>query len=221
MDKPKWIKIVYNLIVIATLVLIGYYTYLAYYKKDQFTIDHYHVIIINSIATILSVLAIIIINNFSIIKIPLYLELLFIIFIISNFIFGEMIGLFRTTTWFDGAVHALGGCVLTVSAIFLFQVLESKSKIRLSSQPFLFIILAFALASTIGVLWELIEYTTDGLIGSNMQRFLSLIDGKPLIGRAALNDTMNDFILNSLGALIICIPSYILLDNKRLKNLNI
>ena len=53
-----------------------------------------------------------------------------------------------------------------------------------------------------GVLWEIYEYTADGLLGLNMQKFANE-NGTLLQGRAALNNTMKDLIVDSFGALII------------------
>ena len=60
---------------------------------------------------------------------------------------------------------------------------------------------SFCFAVSIGAVWEIYEFSFDGLLGLNMQKFL-LADGTPLVGRAALTDTMKDIIVDTIGALI-------------------
>ena len=55
-----------------------------------------------------------------------------------------------------------------------------------------------------GALWEIYEFSFDGLLGMNMQKF-RLEDGTLLIGHEALRDTMEDIITDALGALIVSV----------------
>ena len=59
----------------------------------------------------------------------------------------------------------------------------------------------------IGVMWEIFEFASDSLVGTNMQRaYVSTTNGRgnPLLGQAALSDTMKDLILDAAGAAIMC-----------------
>ena len=67
---------------------------------------------------------------------------------------------------------------------------------------------ALCFALTVGVLWEIYEFTFDSLLGMNMQKF-RLEDGSELVGRAALRDTMKDLIVDFLGALAVVSVGYI------------
>ena len=71
--------------------------------------------------------------------------------------------------------------------------------------------MCFALAA--GAIWEIYEYTLDGLMGLNMQHY-HLVDGTPLMGRAALYDTMKDLIVDALGALVVSVIGYIALKRQ-------
>lgn len=57
------------------------------------------------------------------------------------------------------------------------------------------------------MVWEIYEFLADGLLGTNMQKFI-LVDSTVLIGRKALNDTMKDLIVDALSALIITVIGY-------------
>ena len=56
-----------------------------------------------------------------------------------------------------------------------------------------------AFTALIGVLWEVCEYAIDGMAGRNMQRFNNSVTGEPFIGRRALQDTMIDLMMDTLG----------------------
>jgi len=59
-----------------------------------------------------------------------------------------------------------------------------------------------------GVVWEVYEFAVDGLLGLNMQKY-AMEDGEPLIGRAALADTMGDLIVDALGATVMSAVGYV------------
>ena len=54
---------------------------------------------------------------------------------------------------------------------------------------------------TLGSLWEIYEFTADGLFGLSMQKFMTA-QGELLVGHEALRDTMKDIIVDVLGALL-------------------
>ena len=55
------------------------------------------------------------------------------------------------------------------------------------------------------------EFTFDGILGLNMQKFARMTsDGlSPLVGRAALSDTMTDLIVDLAAALVTCTAAYL------------
>ena len=57
------------------------------------------------------------------------------------------------------------------------------------------------------VLWEFYEFTFDGLLGMNMQRYMAA-GGELLRGRAALMDTMGDLLMDFLGSLGLALVGY-------------
>ena len=73
---------------------------------------------------------------------------------------------------------------------------------------------AFCFAVTLGVFWEVYEFTFDGILGINMQKFM-LEDGTQLIGRAALFDTMKDLIVDMVGAFIVSLSGYFFMNEEK------
>lgn len=80
--------------------------------------------------------------------------------------------------------------------------------ILVNLSPIFVALFSFCFAITIGVFWEIYEYSFDGLLGLNMQKFM-LEDGINLVGRMALKDTMENFIIDALGAFIASALGYI------------
>jgi hypothetical protein len=59
----------------------------------------------------------------------------------------------------------------------------------------------------IGTLWEIYEFSFDSILGLNMQK-ARLEDGTPLVGGAALGDTMKDLIIDALAALAVAVIGF-------------
>ena len=84
----------------------------------------------------------------------------------------------------------------------------------MSLSPFFVSLFAFCFALAIGAVWEIYEFSLDGLMGFNMQKH-TLADGTPLVGHAALSDTMKDIIIDALGALAASIIGYVSLKKNK------
>ena len=66
---------------------------------------------------------------------------------------------------------------------------------------------------TMGMLWEIYEFSVDYFFGTNMQKF-ALEGGVPKVGQEALMDTMKDIIVDTVGALVMSVLGYLSLKNK-------
>ncbi|MGO2629769.1 MAG: hypothetical protein ACTH87_07745, partial [Enterococcus italicus] len=71
-----------------------------------------------------------------------------------------------------------------------------------------FLLFGFGFAGICGVFWEFWEFTCDTFANLNLQRYQTLA-GVPYVGRAALMDTLGDLAVNTIGAILIAIYSYI------------
>lgn len=103
----------------------------------------------------------------------------------------------------------LGALGFSMIAIF-----NNTERIPLNLSPFFIAAFAFCFALAMGALWEIYEFSADALFGTNMQKF-ALDDGTPLVGQAALKDTMKDIIVDTLGALVMSVVGYISLKYKK------
>ena len=90
----------------------------------------------------------------------------------------------------------------------LISILNDNEHIYIELSPFFVAIFVFCFSITIGSIWEIYEYVTDGILKTNMQKFITS-DGIVLEGHKALTDTMKDIVVDSIGAFISSIISYI------------
>jgi hypothetical protein len=105
-----------------------------------------------------------------------------------------------------GMLGALGFSVVVL--------LNNTDRVSINLSPAFVAVFSFCFAVTIGVFWEVYEYTFDGIFGLNMQKF-ALQNGTLLVGREALADTMNDLIIDITGAGIITFLGYVSLKYKK------
>ena len=113
----------------------------------------------------------------------------------------------------DTILHSMSGLMLGFFGFSLVDILNNTNK-RVTLSPFFIAFFAFAFAITVGVIWEVYEFSADGIFGTNMQKY-KLQDGTQLIGREALKDTMEDLIVDGGSALVSSVIGYISLKYKK------
>lgn len=152
-------------------------------------------------------------------EIPDIIYIIFILFCLAHYFLGEILGFYVKVKWWDSFLHTFSGMLLCLLSFSLINILNNNTKDFKLSIGFM-ALFAFCMTITIGVLWEIYEFATDCISGSNMQRaYVSTMNGRgePLVGQAALTDTMKDLILDSIGAGVVCILCIIGVCTKRLK----
>jgi uncharacterized membrane protein YjdF len=111
-------------------------------------------------------------------------------------------------------LHGFSGGMLGALAFSFVRLLNNSDRVQVELNPLFTAIFAFCFSITLGVFWEFYEYTFDGMLGLNMQKFL-MEDGTAFIGREALNDTMQDLITDAFGALFTSLIGFISLKYKK------
>lgn len=163
-------------------------------SKKPNTLGSYYLIIIKAILGIVCITFPFIAENKLKITLPNYLFISYISFIFSTIFLGEILHFYNLIHSWDIILHFSSGIMF--SAFFCFFI---KEKIpNLSMRYILFFVFCFAVAS--GTIWEIFEFLNDIIFGSNMQRY-ALSTGIPLVGQAALKDTMTDLIMDTTGSL--------------------
>ena len=116
-----------------------------------------------------------------------------VFFIYATLFLGEVGDFYEKFWWWDALLHtgsAVGFGIIGFSTLLL--LFRNK---RVQASPFVISMFSFSFALAIGVLWEIFEFTMDQLFGMNMQK-------------SGLMDTMWDFIVDTIGALIAAVAGY-------------
>lgn len=142
------------------------------------------------------------------IEIPSNLYLLYVIFLFCAIFLGEVRNFYYVVPYWDTILHTFSGGMIAALGFSFVSLLNKEDNTHLKLTPFFVAFFAFTFAVTLGVVWEVYEFLADGLLGLNMQKF-ALEDGSLLIGREALKDTMEDLIVDGIGAFIISVIGYV------------
>ena len=147
------------------------------------------------------------------VRLPNIFLILYFVFLYAAIYLGEVRNYYYQVPHWDTILHGFSGAMLGTlgfSVVLLFNDYRQQS-VRLS--PAFVALFALCFAVTLGVLWEIYEFSFDGILGLNMQKFM-LADKTPLVGRAALQDTMKDLIVDLLGAGLMCLLGFLVMRKK-------
>jgi len=120
-------------------------------------------------------------------------------FILISVFMGTCLHFMSIVPFWDKILHFISPMILTITGYGIIAALLKHANIS-NVSPWLFIVMGFSFAGMCGVLWEFWECFCDQFFQMNLQRY-NTSGGKPLIGRAALMDTMGDLLTNTLGSL--------------------
>lgn len=148
------------------------------------------------------------------IVIPSNMYIVYVVFLYAAIFLGEIGNFFYRIPHWDTILHICSGAMLGALGFSFVNILNKNEKVHVELAPIFVALFALGFAITLGVLWEIYEFTFDGLLGVNMQKF-ALEDGTQLVGRAALADTMEDLIVDSIGAFAMSLLGYISLKYKK------
>ena len=148
-------------------------------------------------------------------EIPFFLYIAYIIFLYCSIFLGEAQSFYYKIPHWDTILHAMSSLMLGFFGFMFITILNRDEHTLMRLSPFFVSLFAFCFAVTIGAIWEVYEFTMDGLRGFNMQKH-STANGVPLEGHLALVDTMKDIIIDAIGAFSASLMGYIgLKQNKK------
>jgi len=156
------------------------------------------------------------------IHLPHILEIVIVIFIFAGIFLSVRFELYYQVFWWDDLLHTLSGIIIGFLGFIIIYKINGKYSMDIS--PLLVAVFAFTFAMTMGVIWEIFEFTLDVFFGTTMQSW-DLPHDATLIGRpyqgSGLRDTMSDLIVNSLGALLTSVICYFLYKREKKKMLTL
>lgn len=133
------------------------------------------------------------------ITLPVPLVAAMTLFLIASIFMGEAFDFYERVWWWDIALHGSSAIAFgLLGFVFVLMMFEGD---RFAAPPWAMCILAFGLAVTVGVSWEIFEFLMDQWFGLNMQK-------------SGLQDTMGDLIVDVIGAAFATGVGYIYLRAK-------
>lgn len=148
-------------------------------------------------------------------RIPRLFAIMFLVFVWGAIFLGEVADFYYRFVFWDDVLHLWSSMMLGFLGFSLIEILNNDKKHnKVSLSPIFVCIFAVFFTVFVGVVWEIYEFISDGILGINMQKYalgsaISDTGTTLLQGRAALTDTMTDLIVDLLGGLTASIVGYI------------
>jgi hypothetical protein len=150
------------------------------------------------------------------IDLPDILEIVIVLFIYAGLFLSSRFSLYRKYFWWDDLLHTLSGVIIGFIGFIAIHKMNHKYSMDIS--PLLVAIFSFTFAVTLGVIWEIMEFSCDVFIGSTHQQWdlpdTEMLMGKPYQG-SGLRDTMSDLIVDSIGAFVTSLITYYMYKNQK------
>ncbi len=104
------------------------------------------------------------------IELPTALEVVVMCFIFAHTILGEIACFYVRVPGWDTMLHTLNGFICAGVGLSLIDLLNRHKRFKFELSPVYVVIVAFCFSMTVGVLWEFIEFGSDMLLKSDMQK---------------------------------------------------
>ena len=182
------------------------------------------------------------------VELPTTLEIIILLFIFAAEILGEISEFYLVFSFWDTVLHTLNGFLAAAIGLSLVDLLNRSEKIIFHLSPLFTAIVAFCFSMTIGVVWEFFEFGMDMAFGLDMQKDTIIhaihsvtLDpaGKNIpyaiqgITQTAVNgvdmgiggyldigliDTMQDLLVNFIGAFVFSVIGFFYVKNQGKKS---
>lgn len=172
------------------------------------------------------------------VEFPTLLEIIILLFIFAAEILGEISAFYIKFPYWDTILHTLNGFLCGAIGFSLVEIMNGNKRLRFELSPLFMAVVAFCFSMTIGVAWEIFEFSMDSLYHLDMQKDTvihsiytvtldpmkdnncvaitgienTVINGQELgLGGyldIGLMDTMYDLIVNFIGAFVFSVLGY-------------
>lgn len=178
------------------------------------------------------------------IELPTMLEIIILVFIFAAEILGEIGEFYLIFPFWDTVLHTMNGFLAAAIGFSLVDLLNRSERMTFQLSPLFTAIVSFCFSMTIGVVWEFFEYFMDVVFGFDMQKDTVIhvlnsvmldpaqhntptairgitdviVQGQELgLGGyldIGLIDTMEDLLVNFIGAMIFSVLGYFYVKNR-------
>jgi len=172
------------------------------------------------------------------VEFPTLLEIIILLFIFAAEILGEISAFYIKFPYWDTILHTLNGFLCGAIGFSLVEIINGNKKLRFELSPLFMAVVAFCFSMTIGVIWEIFEFSMDTLYHLDMQKdtvihSINTVSLDPIrdnncvaitgIEEVVVNgqelglggyldiglfDTMYDLIVNFIGAFVFSVLGY-------------
>lgn len=172
------------------------------------------------------------------VEFPTSLEIVILLFIFAAEILGEISAFYIKFPYWDTILHTINGFLCGAIGFSLVEIINGNKKLRFELSPLFMAVVAFCFSMTIGVTWEIFEFSMDSLYHMDMQKdtviysihtvtldplkdnncvTITDIEDVAINGRdlglggyldIGLMDTMYDLIVNFIGAFVFSFLGY-------------
>lgn len=156
--------------------------------------------------------------------VPSVLHIFILIFIFAHFVLGEVVGVYKSSAIFDKLLHTTSGLAIAIGGFSMVDLLNKGTNSHLKLNPFFVALFSFCFALSIALLWEIFEFAVDSIFGMNMQRWDPPEEIKKAVAAGTMKapqqgygllDTMQDVIVSTVAALVVCVVGYFVLKRKK------
>lgn len=134
------------------------------------------------------------------IYIPAFFSLVISAFIYATVILGQVEHYYQKFWWWDVMLHSGSGVAFGLIGLVVILIFFREG--RIAAKPLVLCLFSFCFALSVGLLWEVFEFSGDQLLHTNMQQT-----------QTGVVDTMKDEIMDAIGALIGSAIAYLYLRN--------
>jgi hypothetical protein len=147
-------------------------------------------------------------------NIPTAMMIAYAVFLYCAIYLGEVRNFYFNVPHWDTILHTFSGAAIGALGFSVISLLNKSEYASFSLSPAFVALFAFCFAVSLGVIWEIYEFSIDYFLNTNMQKY-ALETGEQLIGQTALVDTMKDLIVDAIGAFTMSLIGYISLKYKK------
>lgn len=145
------------------------------------------------------------------------LLLTLLVFALAAIVLGEWFGLYAAIWWWDDMLHGVSGAIFGAVGLLAIYFFNDRSNAVIS--PLLVGVFVLCFSVTLGVVWEMFEFTVDVLFGTAMQQW-NMPEDAIVIGKSyqdmGLRDTMSDLTAATVGSFAAAAFAYVMYrDQKR------
>ncbi len=148
---------------------------------------------------------------------PPEIQIAIVVFLFAAMFLGELQNYYYRFWWWDTLLHLLAGIIFGLVGFFLMYAMNSDQRFKVTMSPFFVALFAFCFSLMIGVMWEIFEFFMDQTFGMNMQKGNIELNMKMGLTHltSGVQDTMWDFIADSIGAFIAAVIGYNYMKKKK------